>query len=577
MKELSVVIKDNLCKGCAICAEICPKKRLAISEEPTANGYLCAYVIDAKYRIPPCNNACPTGEKIQGYIDLINQSSNLGNIRKAWELLTADNPFPAVCGRVCFHPCEESCNRGDYDDTIGIHHIERFIGDAGLNNSFKWNLPKINKSYKIAIIGGGPAGLACAYHLRRLGYQSTIFEADDKLGGLLTQGIPGYRLPQNIVHAEINRIIKSGVKVRLNTRIGKDYDFEKLISEYNAVFIAIGAHQERKLNIAGEDNPSVIPALKLLYNLSRSSQTLMHLHPVRSEDEEENELRHRSVSATLDTSNGARKRRINIGQRVGIIGGGNAAMDAARSILRAGKKPIIIYRRTENEMPAIPDEINEAKEEGMEFVFLAAPERIIIRNNKIVALECIRMKLGPVDKSGRRKPIPIRNSNFHVKLDTVIPAIGEEVYTNDMPDSINDNNRIKVLNDGISTSIEGVFAGGDAVTGPKTIVEALSAGKKAATLIHYYLKKETFTPLPSQKSIAFEDLNIDYLEHKVMTQPIKLPLTLRLNSFTEVYKGYNIKQVLEESARCFNCGGCRTCLECELHCPDMALEVKVEK
>ncbi|MFH0887741.1 MAG: NAD(P)-binding protein [Planctomycetota bacterium] len=494
-----------------------------------------------KNRLPPCNNACPTGEKIQGYIDLINQSVNLSSIRKAWELLTADNPFPAVCGRVCFHPCEESCNRNDYDEPIGIHHIERFVGDAGLNNSFKWNLPKINKSYKIAIIGGGPAGLACAYHLRRLGYQSTIFEADDKLGGLLTQGIPSYRLPQNIVHAEINRIIKSGIKVRLNTRIGKDYDFEKLISEYNAVFIAIGAHQERKLNIAGEDNPSVIPALKLLYNLSR-------------------------------------KRRINIGQRVGIIGGGNAAMDAARSILRAGKKPIIIYRRTENEMPAIPDEIHEAKEEGIEFIFLAAPERIIIRNNKIVALECIRMKLGPADKSGRRKPIPIRNSNFQIKLDTIIPAIGEEVDTSFLPDFLRtEDNKIKVSDNGISTIEKGIFSGGDAVTGPKTIVEALGAGKKAANLISHYLKKKTLASSENEKPVAFEELNMAYFEPQPRVEPSKLILSERLNSFKEVYQGYDILKTSQESKRCFSCGVCNRCDNCFVFCPDMAVVKKSGK
>jgi NADH-quinone oxidoreductase subunit F len=574
MKEsLSIVIKDNFCKGCAICAEICPKKRLAISEKPNSNGYLSAYVTDTQNRLPPCNNACPSGEKIQGYLDLIlgllerselsldtrdskdivqpsivgsksflqlptiNQLPNLDNLRKAWELLTGDNPFPAVCGRVCFHPCEQSCNRGDYDEPIAIHHIERFIGDAGISRGFKWKLPRINKSSKIAIIGGGPAGLSCAYHLRRLGYQATIFESDNKLGGLLSQGIPGYRLPQNIVRAEINRIIKSGVKVRLNTRIGKDYNFSKLVSEYNAVFIAIGAHHERKLNIAGEDNPSVIPALKLLHSLSL-------------------------------------KRKINIGQRVGIIGGGNAAMDAARSVLRAGKKPIIIYRRTENEMPAIPDEIHEAKEEGIEFIFLAAPERIIIRHNKIVALECIRMKLGPADKSGRRKPIPINNSGFRIKLDTIIPAIGEEVDISFLPSALKtEDNRIRVGDDGISTSEKNIFSGGDAVTGPKTIVEALGAGKKAALVIHSYVTKKKSLKHHIQRTIAYKDLNIDYLEHKAMIQPTKLPLSLRSNSFTEVCKGYNIQQVSEEAARCFNCGGCRTCLECELHCPDLAIEI----
>lgn len=527
-------------------------------------------------KLPPCNNACPSGEKVQGYIDLINQTSNAfsndtnlsksvvpaeaeihtgflpsrrdGNDKKkvldnlyskAWDLLTADNPFPAVCGRVCFHPCEQSCNRGDYDETIGIHHIERFIGDFGLSKSMRWKLPKLNRRFKIAIIGGGPAGLTCAYHLRRLGYQSTIFEADDKLSGLLSQGIPSYRLPQNIVQAEIRRITNSGVNVRLNSPVNHD-NFRRLLNDYNAVFVAIGAHKERKLNIAGEDNPSIIPALKFLYALSHN-------------------------------------KRINIGKTIGIIGGGNAAMDVARSVLRLGKKPIIIYRRTENEMPAIPDEIHEAKEERIEFITLAAPYRIIIRNNKIVALECVRMKLGPADKSGRRTPIPIKNSNFRVTMDTIIPAIGEEVDTSFLPGSLQDNNLIKVSADGVSTNYKGVFAGGDAVTGPKTVVEALGAGKKAATLIHAYLRKLKTPQTPIEKPVAFEDLNTAYFEHAVRVQPEKLGPPQRVTGFTEVYKDYTAKQVAQESSRCFSCGVCNKCDNCFVFCPDMSVIKKLSK
>jgi len=271
----------------------------------------------------------------------------------------------------------------------------------------------------------------------------------------------------------------------------------------------------------------------------------------------------------------SRKRKINIGYRVGIIGGGNAAMDAARSVLRAGKKPIIIYRRTENEMPAITDEIHEAKEEGIEFIFLAAPERIIIRNNKIVALECIRMKLGPADKSGRRKPIPIRNSNFQVKLDTIIPAIGEEVDTSFLPDFLRTgDNKIKVSDNGISTIKRGIFAGGDAVTGPKTIVEALGAGKKSANLIHHYLKKKTLASAETEKQVAFEELNMAYFEHQPRTQPSKLVLSKRLHSFREVSQGYDIKQVSHESNRCFSCGVCNKCDNCFVFCPDMSVVKK---
>ena len=533
-KKPRIVIKEERCKGCNLCVVFCPKEVFVLSKEANANGYLCAQV-NKTYRTAPCNNACPTDEKIQAYIDLINQSATINNFHKAWELLTADNPFPAVCGRVCFHPCEKSCNRGDYDEPINIHNIERFIGDVGLNESFKLKLPKLNKKFKIAIIGSGPAGLSCAYHLRRRGYQSTIFESDNKLGGLLTRGIPGYRLPQNITQAEIDRIIKSGIKIHLNTHINRD-DFDRSLSKFDAVFVAIGAHRERQLNINDEKNKSVISALRFLYEISRG-------------------------------------RNVKLGKKVGIIGGGNAAMDAARSVLRLRKKPIIIYRRTENEMPALADDILEAKEEGIEFIPLTAPKRLIIRDNKIIALECVRMKSGPVDKSGRRMPIPIKGSDFRIQFDTLITAIGEEVNTEFLPDSLKDKNRIKVLADGIRTTMKSVFAGGDAVTGPRTVVEALGAGKRAAALIHFYIKKEKPEQFPVFTSIAFNDLNVDYFEHNSQIHPEKSAFSSRVKSFTEVYKGYTTKQFSTECARCFSCGGCRICLECEMHCPDMAIEV----
>jgi 2-oxoacid:acceptor oxidoreductase delta subunit (pyruvate/2-ketoisovalerate family) len=483
-------------------------------------------------RIPPCNNACPSGEKIQQYIDILNQEEGL---YKAWKLLTQDNPFPAVCGRVCFHPCENSCNRSDYDEPINIHTIERFIGDIGLNEGFKWRLPRVNKKYKIAIIGAGPAGLSCAYHLRRRGYQSTIFEADNKLGGLLSQGIPSYRLPQDIVQAEIARIIKSDVKIHSNTAIGNEYDFDKLLKEYKTVFIAIGAHKEKKLGIPGAEHPSVIPALEFLYQLCAG-------------------------------------KRVKIGQRVGIIGGGNSALDAARSVLRLGKKPIVIYRRTENEMPAILDEIQEAKEEQIEFVFLAAPERIIIRNNKIVSLECIKMKLGQADKTGRRQPIPIKGSDFKVGVDTIIPAIGEEVDTSFIPGSF-----LKVLDDTVSTNYEGVFAGGDAVTGPKTVVDAIGAGKKAAHLIHCYLRQVCLPVGASEKPVVFEDLNTAYFEHETRIPSGKLPLSSRLKTFAEVYQGYEKPQLKQECSRCFSCGVCNKCDNCFVFCPDMSVNKRAGK
>jgi NADPH-dependent glutamate synthase beta subunit-like oxidoreductase len=522
MRKFSPIINDAFCKGCSICVALCPKKRLNLTTVPAASGYLSVYLNKEKYRIPPCNNACPTGEKIQSYIDLIKQSVSKASLRQAWELLTEDNPFPSICGRVCPHPCETACNRSKYEEPIKISSIEKFIGDTGLKESFTWNMPKINQEYQIAIIGGGPAGLSCAYHLRRIGYLSTIFESDSQLGGLLTQGIPRYRLPQNVAHTEISRLIQSDIKVNLNTHINKK-DFNWLRKEFDAIFIGIGAHKERRLDLKNSEHSSVIPALKLLYNICRN-------------------------------------KKVSIGRRVGIIGGGNAAIDAARSILRLGKKPIVIYRRTEAEMPAIPEEIMEAKEEGVEFMFLAAPQRIIIKNQKISDLECMRMKLGAPDKSGRRTPIPIKNSKINIPLDTIVTAIGEHVDTESLPEAIN----------GIRN---GIFSGGDAVSGPATVVQALGAGKNAARLINFYIKKTKPNLTAKKESISFNDLNVRHFEHAYSIKQNKLDILSRRNNFAEIYKGYTRTQTVKEITRCFNCGDCRTCMECELHCPDMGIDI----
>jgi len=247
-------------------------------------------------------------------------------------------------------------------------------------------------------------------------------------------------------------------------------------------------------------------------------------------------------------------------------------MDVARSVLRMGKKPLVIYRRTENEMPAIQDEIAEAKEEGIEFMFLSAPQRIIIRNNKITALECIRMKLGPADKSGRRTTIPVRGSNFRIAIDTVVPAIGEEVDISLIPYRLrNEYDRIAVADDGISTAQQGVFAGGDAVTGARTVVEALSAGKKAAVLINQYLKKTRNKPQAEDKPVAFEELNINYFDHQPRVQPSKVHLAERIKGFNEVYHRLSDRQVCWESLRCFSCGVCNKCDNCFVFCPDVSV------
>ena len=482
-------------------------------------------------KLPPCNAACPAGEKIQGYLDLIKN----GKFTEAWHLLKQDNPLPAVCGRVCFHPCEVECNRGDYDDAIGIHNVERIIGDYGLRHNLRVKKTGARRKQQIAIIGGGPAGISSAYHLARMGYKPTIFEAERQLGGMLQYGIPSYRLPKNILQKEINSIIKIGVKVKTGMRVGKNLFIEELARKYHAVVIATGAYKERALDIPGEEARGVIGALDFLHEVNSGHR------PKISKD-------------------------------VVIIGGGNAAMDAARSALRMGAHPKVVYRRTRNEMPAIPDEIRDAEEEKIDFVFLAAPVKVITKNGKAAAIECIRMKLGSADSSGRRKPVPIKGSNFRIKTGTIIKAIGESPETSFIPANILKDNLVGADKWGV-TEGRNIFAAGDAVTGPKTVVEAIGAGKRAAQAIDKYVRtgKVTIKELPEVKPVRFEQLNTAYFEHAPRVSMPHLEFKERIRSTKEVYLGYNAQNAITESERCFSCGVCNFCDNCWVFCPDMAV------
>lgn len=488
-------------------------------------------------KLPPCNAICPAGEKIQKYLYFAKDNK----FAEAWHILKQDNPLPCVCGRVCFHPCETECNRGDFDESIGIHYVERIIGDYGINHNLKVKklAPKKNKT--VAIIGGGPAGISCAYHLARLGYQPTIFEAEKFLGGMLQYGIPAYRLPKNVLQKEINSIIKLGVKVKTKTRIGKDISFNDIARKYNAVVIATGAYKERGLEVPDEDAKGVINSLEFLRELNSGHR------PKISKD-------------------------------VVIIGGGNAAMDAARSALRIGAHPRIIYRRTRNEMPAIPDETKEAEEEKIEFIFLVAPVRIIVKRGKVTAIECVRMKLGQPDASGRRAPIPIKGSNFKIKTRTIIKAVGEQPDTSFFPSNLIKDSVVSINQWGETSQVK-VFAAGDVSTGPKTVVEAIGAGKKVAYSIDRYFKtgKAVTKEEPKIKPVRFEQLNTYYFEHAPRVPMAHIEFKDRTKGFKEVYKGYTPQNASTESDRCFSCGVCNFCDNCWVFCPDMSVIKKKGK
>ncbi len=471
----------------------------------------------------PCMHTCPIDTEAQVYISLIAQE----RYEEAFEIILKDNPLPSVCARVCHHPCEGKCQAGKWGNPIAIRALKRFATDYALeNNLYPQAKADKSKGEKVAIIGSGPAGLAAGYKLAKQGYDATIFEALDVVGGAMMVCIPEFRLPKDILKVDIENIRNAGVTIKTNTKVGADISFDKLRREYKAVFIATGAHKSRMLRIPNEDADGVIEAMEFLKDAKAYDKIP------------------------------------DMGKTVGIIGGGNAAVDAARVALRADgcEKVMMIYRRTRVEMPAFEEEIEAVIEEGLEFQFLTAPTKVIVKNNKIAGVECIRMKLGEPDESGRRRPVPVENSEFVVDLDTLIVAIGEEPEVDFLERSeveVSNWGTIIVDSETTATNIEGVFAGGDVVTGANTVVEAISAGKLAAEMIDKYIRGENLTreyklTRPSMYLPAVE-LTEEEIENADRPEIPCLPVEKRAKNFTEVDLNLSAAAAIREARRCLRC------------------------
>jgi NADPH-dependent glutamate synthase beta subunit-like oxidoreductase len=458
----------------------------------------------------PCSHICPAGIDVPRYVRFISQ----GKPAEALAVVREKIPFPTVCSLVCFHPCEAKCRRAQLDEAIAIRMLKRYAAEHD-NGLWKQNLkvaPPTGK--RVAIIGSGPAGLTAGYYLAKLGHSVTVFEALPEPGGMMRIAIPDYRLPKDILQAEIEEIKTVGVEIRTNTRI-ESLD-ELLAQGYEAVFLAIGAHQGLKIGVEGENNPRVIECVDFLCEVSLG-------------------------------------KKIKLGKKVAVIGGGNAAIDAARTALRLGAKEVtIIYRRTRAEMPASLEEIEEALAEGVQIQFLAAPSRIISQDGR-VELGCIRMTLGEMDASGRRRPEPVKGSEFVASYDTIIAAIGQQP---EIPDRFNlardRGNVIRVDPDTLATSKKGVFAGGDAVSGPASVIEAIAAGRQAAISIDKYLGgsgniDEVLAP-PEGALPPLEEAK----EKRRLEMPI-IPVKERLSDFSQVELGYTDQMAIEEAMRCLRC------------------------
>jgi len=471
--------------------------------------------------LPPCNQGCPAGENIQGWL----YEAEEGKYEEAWRKMMEDNPFPAIHGRVCYHPCETVCNRGQLDEAVSIHAVERFLGDYAIEQG--WQIEAgVATGKQVLIIGAGPSGLSAAYHLSRMGHAVTIYEAGPKLGGMMRFGIPQYRLPRNIVDAEIARIEDMGVSIQLNKKVD---NLEMAMKEgpFDAVFLAIGAHLSKRVDIPGPDTGRMIDALGLLKGM---------------EGEEVPK----------------------IGRRVVVYGGGDTAIDAARTAKRLGaEETLLIYRRDREHMPAHDFEVEEALEEGVLTRWLS-----MIRQMDGNAITVEEMKL---DESGFPQPTGRMET---LEADTVILALGQEVDTGFLQDvpglEISPDGVIQV-DDRMMTGRLGVFAGGDMVPAERSVTVATGHGKKAARHIDAYLQGFHYAKPPSHFVATFDRLNTWYYTDADTSHQPYLNVARRRSTFEEVVGGLDVATALLEARRCLSCGNCFECDTCYGVCPDNAI------
>jgi len=472
----------------------------------------------------PCMEACPAHQDAPGYIELISNR----RYEEALALIRQTNCLPGTMGRACFAFCEENCTRGDIDKPVSIRALKRVPADYEVTADLEPEFGKAKASQvKVAVIGAGPAGLAASYNLALKGYRVTIYDEQPSVGGMAWVGIPAFRLPRNVLGREVDIIKKLGIDVKLNTRVGKDISLEQLLKQgFKAVFIATGAHAGRELGIEVEGG-GVVDGVEFLRDVNMGQK-------------------------------------VAVKKRVIIVGGGNVAIDCARTCLRLGFKEVtILYRRSRTEMPAREEEIQAAEAEGAKIHYLAAPVKALTEGGRVTGVECIRMKLGEPDDSGRRRPIPIEGSEFTIGTDMIIPAIGEK------PDlSLIEGKSINITKWGTivvdaptgQTSLPGVFAGGDCVSGPATLVEAIAAGNKAARSIDRYLKSGRVTP-PEEQVVEdwLHDVALNHqrdgnvIAKKERQSPEQLPVAKRKRGFDEVEQCLTLEMAAKEAERCLRC------------------------
>jgi formate dehydrogenase (NADP+) beta subunit len=522
------VVDKNKCVGCGACARVCPKDILQVK---TPSERLLQFN-EAEECLAPCRQTCPAEINIPLYIAQIRG----GDYEGAVNTIRERNPLLLSCGRVCPHPCETNCRRGIEDEPVSINQLKRFVADYEMNSGKRFPIAvAAPTNHRVAVVGGGPAGISCAYFLRRLGHEVTIFEAMPKLGGMIRYGIPEYRLPKKVLDWEIEGIINLGIKVRTNVVFGLDFDLTSLVaSDFDAVFLGIGAWKDSLLRVEGEDMKGCYTGIDFLSRIASGES-------------------------------------IPLGRTAVVIGGGNTAIDCVRTLIRLGVEKVrIVYRRTRSEMPANEVEIEAAEHEGVEFLFLSAP--VSVRGDgegKVTHLEYLKMELGEPDASGRRRPVPVKGSETLLETDMIITAIGqapdfsftERTQSRLAQLKLTRWSTVDVDPKTLQSNIPYVFAAGDAATGPSLVVEAIGGGRRAARSIHQYLTGEKVTSEPGEllKKLIPETLfdHVEGIERKPRSKMVELPVRERIHSFIEVDQVLTEEAALAESRRCLFCG--RTC------------------
>jgi NADPH-dependent glutamate synthase beta subunit-like oxidoreductase/NAD-dependent dihydropyrimidine dehydrogenase PreA subunit len=523
------VVDAERCVGCGACEQACPKNILTVR---TMSERLLEFNHEDA-ALAPCSQTCPAEINIPRYIAQVHS----GDYNGAVNTIRERNPLLLSCGRVCPHPCESYCRRGIEDEPVSINQLKRFVADREMNTGRHLPIPCANPTGKrVAVVGGGPAGLSCAYFLRRLGHGVSLFEAMPHLGGMLRYGIPEYRLPKKVLDWEIAGIVDLGIEVHTNVKLGVDFTTGSLVaSGYDAIFLGIGAWKDYALRIEGENLTGCYTGIDFLSRVGRHEN-------------------------------------LPVGRRAVVIGGGNTAIDCVRTLVRLGAEEVsIVYRRTRNEMPANNVEIEAAAAEGVKFVFLAAPVRVIGDDrDRAVQLEYLQMELGEPDPSGRRRPVPIEDSETRIDIDMLITAIGQSPDVDFKEGSrrleelgITRWSTIEADPETLQTDVPYIFTAGDAATGPSLVVEAIGGGRRAARSIHQYLSGQKVQPVPRslrQRHIA-ESL-FDAVEGVVKSPRVKmpeLPVAERIHSFAEADLVISEDKALFESRRCLNC--CRLCYD----------------